>query len=281
MPLQLQDAEYQDWLEMREWFRKRRAGKNEKMRKMSDGSELESVVSNDQEPQRRSSHLAQLGKTRRKQLQKLKDIDPHVIEMVKESLGYEKTPEKRRDSSSRRERYHSTDSYNNLATNTADYPRPRRKRKHSNDPRARAYSESVMSEAELIHRLDVAEDLKNMVRRRVDDEPHQQNARHPMQSRRHFHRSSDNAYQRALNEGIHRQDFRNLTVQEQIEKLRNAARREALMAKAQLEEVLEKQRVLNKLASNENKEFVQKALSGLGRNETDPIFKKLFKDLYE
>jgi len=66
-----------------------------------------------------------------------------------------------------------------------------------------------------------------------------------------------------------------MTVEQQIERLKNSARREALIAQAKLWEAQEKQKLLDQLSESENKVLVREALDKLRKGSKDPVFKRL------
>jgi len=72
-----------------------------------------------------------------------------------------------------------------------------------------------------------------------------------------------------------RRDWEKLTVEQQLERLKNSARREALLAQAKLWEAQEKQKLLEQLSSSENLQFVRQALGKMKDGSQDPIFKRL------
>jgi len=65
------------------------------------------------------------------------------------------------------------------------------------------------------------------------------------------------------------------TTEEQLERLKGAARREALIAQAKLNEAIDKQKLLEKLSSNDNVEMVKQALNRMKNQTTDATFKRL------
>jgi len=72
-----------------------------------------------------------------------------------------------------------------------------------------------------------------------------------------------------------RRDWNLQTTEEQLERLKGAARREALIAQAKLNEAIDKQKLLEKLSSNDNVEMVKQALNRMKNQTTDATFKRL------
>jgi len=72
-----------------------------------------------------------------------------------------------------------------------------------------------------------------------------------------------------------KRDWEKMTVEQQIERLKNSARREALIAQAKLWEALEKQKLLEQLSSSGNKTLIRQALDKMKDGSSDPVFKRL------
>jgi len=72
-----------------------------------------------------------------------------------------------------------------------------------------------------------------------------------------------------------KRDWDKMTVQQQIERLKNSARRECLIAQAKLWEAQEKQQLLQQLSESDNLEVVKQALGKMKNGTSDPIFQRL------